>query len=189
MSEEYLGRKFKTVFVDGDVESEDVGVILDAGVVLNDSGLTPENAGNISVRTERGMLITVGGKNKGSLTREDVVEVVSFDGEVAEAVGSSEPSSETPMHWMIYENHPQYKALVHVHDQFVLSVAGELDYPVTGEAEYGTPRQASMVTELIGIKNYVVIRDHGIVCGGSSIGECLELLFQVHDKAKSLVED
>ena len=115
MAEEYVGRKFKTVFVGSD-RADDAVVedIRRTGKVLDELCLTPENAGNISVRTADGMFITVGGVNKGLLSADDVVEVVGFDFKVALVVGSKEPSSETPMHWLIYQCYPSVNAVIPV---------------------------------------------------------------------------
>lgn len=189
MSEVYVGRKFRTRFVKGDKSAGGLRDVLDAGIVLNEAGMTPENAGNLSVRTESGMLITVGGKNKGELAERDVVEVVGFDGDVADVRGSREPSSETPMHWEIYERYPGVNAVIHVHDELIVGNIDKVGYPVTEETEYGTSEQAEMVGEMIGLKNYVVIRGHGIVSAGKTLGECLELVFKVHDRVEGLVAE
>jgi len=187
MAEEYVGRKFKTEFTEGypadkSLEEE----ILTVGKKLNDLGLTPENAGNISVRTEKGMLITPGGKNKGDLGPGDLVEVHSFDGKTARASGTLEPSSETPMHWLIYEKYPGIQAVIHVHDQLIVELGPTLGLPTTSETEYGTDRQAREVAELIGGAQYVVIKNHGIVSAGETLEKALTRVLETHASAQTL---
>jgi L-fuculose-phosphate aldolase len=188
MAEEYVGRKFKTVFIGGDAPEESVvEEIIAAGERLNDLGLTPGNAGNISVRTGRGMLITVGGVNKGELSKDDVVEVVDFDFRTANVVGRREPSSEVPMHWLIYQSYPMANAVVHVHDMNAVRNAGKLKlalgvHSTEKPSNYGTQDQAFQVINALEHSQYAVIREHGIVCMGQNLGEALDLVVRVNEK-------
>ena len=147
MAEKYVGRKFKTVYVEGVAADESlVDEIISVGRRLGAMGLTPENAGNISVRTGNGMLITAGGKNKATLTGGDVVEVVEFKDKTAYVVGSAEPSSEVPMHWLIYREYPDVNAVVHAHDSTV--VENPMGLVVTDRVHpYGTLTQARSSSE------------------------------------------
>ncbi len=190
MAEEYVGRKFRTVFADGGrPDPTVVDEIIAAGKRLHELGLTPENAGNISVRTDEGMLVTVGGVSKGSLTRDDVVEVVDFDFATAKAVGSKEPSSEVPMHWLIYQSYPMVNAVVHAHDQLAVERADKLKlllgvHSTVKESHYGTEDQAYQVVEALKHSQYAVIRDHGVVSMGESLDEALNLLVTIHLRLK-----
>ncbi|MBD3389321.1 MAG: hypothetical protein GF416_09495 [Candidatus Altiarchaeales archaeon] len=190
MAEEYVGRKFETEFVEGDPpHSEIVGEIISAGKALHAMGLTPENAGNISVRTENGLLITVGGVSKGELNPDDVVEVVDFNFSRVKAVGRKEPSSEVPMHWLIYQCYPMAKAVIHAHDMLAVDNADKLKltagvHSTKEMASYGTEDQAYQVVEALKHVQYAVIRGHGIVCMGESLDEALELIINVHKSLK-----
>jgi ribulose-5-phosphate 4-epimerase/fuculose-1-phosphate aldolase len=185
MGEKYVGRRFRTVYVKGEApDTHAVEAIIAAGKRLNDLGLTPENAGNISLRAEDGMLITVGGRNKGELTPRDIVEVVAFDFEEAKVVGESEPSSETPMHWLIYQCYPQARAVIHAHDELALEKAALLKERIGAEstptaAAYGTQEQAHMVVEALEHCQYAIISGHGVVCIGETLGEALDLVVKV----------
>jgi len=185
MAEFYVGRKFRTEFVSGVKDDEGrIPEILSVGKALDSMGLTPENSGNISVRTKKGMLITIGGKNKATLTVDDVVEVVSFDGDVAKVVGSTEPSSETPMHWLIYQTYDKVNAVVHAHDQKVLEKADLLSVPVTDHfVNYGTRQQAKQVAKALRKSSFIVIREHGIVSAGTSLKQAMLHVVEYHEKA------
>ena len=176
MAEVYVGRKFRTVFVEGgEPASSLVDEVIAAGKRLNNLGLTPENAGNISVRTEGGMLVTAGGINKGVLTRSDVVEVVDFRDDTAYVVGSVEPSSEVPMHWLIYREYPQVNAVIHAHDNKVTK--NPFGLVVTDRFHpYGTLEQAEDVIKALRECDYIVIRKHGVLSVGASIGAALALI-------------
>jgi len=184
--ERYGGRRFKTVFAGGGTVPQKVADdVRRVGKRLDELGLTPENAGNISVRTRRGMLITVGGVNKGVLKPEDVVEVVSFDGERAKVVGKKEPSSETPMHWLIYQTFPEVAAVIHVHDDQMVDAADSIGVPVTAEfAHYGTGKQAREVVKALEGGNYAVIRGHGVISVGGTLDEALERILEARRRLR-----
>ncbi|MFC2163144.1 class II aldolase/adducin family protein [Candidatus Altiarchaeota archaeon] len=192
MGEVYVGRKFTTKFVEGGKPDEQlIAEILASGKRLNDLGLTPENAGNLSVRTEDGLLITVGGINKGELTEDDVVEVVDFDFKDAKVVGTKEPSSEVPMHYLIYQSYPLANAVVHVHDELALDNAVKLKVALgisTTEvkASYGTQDQAFEVIEALSHAQYAIIKGHGIVCMGASLAETTDLVLKIHEKLRKM---
>jgi L-fuculose-phosphate aldolase len=187
MAEKYVGRKFRTVYVEG--EAVDNGLVrgfLEAGRALNSLGLTPENAGNFSVRVASGMLITVGGVNKGAMTEDDVVCVVDFDFECAKVLGRKEPSSEAPMHWLIYQSFPDVSAVIHVHDDLALGKERELKSllgicSTESQASYGTQDQAYQVIDALEEGQYAIIKGHGIVVMGESLAECVGLIVGVHD--------
>lgn len=180
MAERYVGRKFRTVFVEGD--GPDVSLVdkvISAGRRLNSFGLTPENAGNISARTEKGMLITAGGVNKGKLTRGHVVEVLDFADGTAKVVGETEPSSEVPMHWLIYETFPQVNAVIHAHDDKVTE--NPMGLVVTDRFHpYGTLEQAADVVKALRRYDYIVIRNHGVVAVGGTLDEALSLILKMY---------
>lgn len=187
MPEEYVGRKFDTVFISGGrLDASVLEEFLRVGRMLNGLGYTPENAGNFSVRWNTGMLITVGGVNKGVMGAGDVVEVVDFDFECAKVVGGKEPSSEAPMHWLIYHSFPQVKAIIHVHDDLVLGKAERLSevfgiHSTERESSYGTEDQAYQVVDALEHSQYAIIHNHGIVCMGETLAECVDLISRVHD--------
>lgn len=185
--ENYVGRKFLTEYKAGaQPDRRLVDPILEAGRRLNALGLTPENAGNISVRTKRGMLITSGGVNKGHMTAEDLVEVLDFDFERAEVAGGKEPSSETPMHWIIYRTFPLVNAVVHVHDDPAQIWAGKLKltmgiHSTEGGLHYGTEEQAYQAAKALEHAQYAVIRGHGVVCMDRSLNEAVDTVVKIHE--------
>jgi L-fuculose-phosphate aldolase len=131
------------------------------------------------------MLITVGGKNKGVLGAGDVVEVVGFDYTqlVARVRGTQEPSSETPMHWLIYERFSRVNAVVHAHDDSVVRdrvKARRLNLKFTERAHpYGTVEQAREVVAALSNSDYVVILNHGVVSVGGSLKEAVRRVEEV----------
>ncbi len=75
-------------------------------------GMTTTSGGNLSILDDNGDIwITPGSVDKGSLTRNDIIQVKS-DGTV---VGIHKPSSEYPVHERIYRTRPDIKAILHAH--------------------------------------------------------------------------
>ena len=186
MAEEYVGRKFKTEFLGSKPHDESAfEEIIDAGRRLYELGLAPENAGNLSVRVGHGMLITVGGVSKGAMSREDISEVVDFDFQIAKVLGVKEPSSETPMHWLVYQCYPMAKAVIHAHDPLALASGDKLKLTIgvhstKTQTSYGTEDQAHQTIEALSHCQYAIIRGHGIICMGQTIRECMDLIERIH---------
>src|SRR5919197_5545907 len=75
-------------------------------------GMTTTSGGNLSIREESGEIwITPSAVDKGSLTREDVVDVMPG----GRHVGRHRPSVELPFHELIYARRPDLRAIVHAH--------------------------------------------------------------------------
>ena len=141
-------------------------------------GLEFESGGNISVRVERGFLIKPAGKSFGELEPDDFVLVREFDSEgfvLNNAVGNSEPSSETGMHACIYSSHPEVNAVVHTND---LELAKKCvpKIPRVGPQPYGTKRLSREVCTALEGSVFVVLEGHGVVAVGASVEEAFQNL-------------
>jgi L-fuculose-phosphate aldolase len=188
--EAYVGRKFKTKFLGKEFQLDDPisEEFIRVSRLLDSARMGPEHAGNISVRMGDKMLIKAGGVSFKELAKKDIVLVTDYDRKknVAKAYGAREPSSETPMHWLIYRNFPKALAVIHAHDPIVLEksqLAEKLGIAETkDEAEYGTLEQADQVVEQLYDSDYVFIRGHGSVCVGESLDAALSTLMRVHKR-------
>ncbi len=197
MAEKYTGVKFavpegalakKTVLT---VESKGlIRAMKKAAKELAERGLSQGTSGNVSTRTSKGFIITTTASKLASLSDEDFVLVEEFDFEgnsLKKAFGFKTPSSETPMHHLIYKARPDVNAIIHVHDPALISekAIAKLRLPVTEqELSYGTKDIAEGVAALITGKDAVVARNHGIVVVGKSIEDCLEKVVTLHRRAK-----
>jgi methylthioribulose-1-phosphate dehydratase len=89
-----------------------VEAIIASGRRLDARGLAPATSGNYSVRLGDGRIaVTVSGRHKGRLIRDDVM-LVDADGVALEG---KKPSAETALHTVIYRLYPQVNAVLHVH--------------------------------------------------------------------------
>ncbi len=94
------------------VPQEVVESIIYAGKLLDSKGWVPATSGNISHRLDDSRIaITVSGRHKGRLRKEDII-VVDMQ---ARPITEGKPSAETLLHTFIYRNFPHANAVVHTH--------------------------------------------------------------------------
>ena len=102
---------------------EAVEAIVASGRRLDARGLAPATAGNYSVRVDAGRIaVTVSGRHKGRLTRDDVMLV----DERGSALENKKPSAETGLHTLVYELFPEANAVLHVHSVPVVTLTRHL---------------------------------------------------------------
>ena len=171
--------------------------LIDAGRRLYAQGVLPGGGGNLSARTEKGILITASGRCKGVLTADDFV-LVDTDGGV---IDGENPSSELPMHLSIFRRIGEADAVVHCHSPFTvaLTVAGEAfrddilpevrlkfgRIPTTEFAMPSTPKSATVLEPFLreNLKGAILPR-HGIVAIGRNIEEAVMVAEQIEYAAK-----
>lgn len=180
-------------------------------------GYLPGTSGNISVRISKGEILTTpSGIKKGEMAVEQIL-TVDLDGNVKEEgrspgtrrVGKpAAPSSELPMHLVIYRERPDVRVVVHAHPPYctAFAVAGiSLDRPLMPEVvvslgeipvvEYGTPSTQELpeaVRSHLRNHNVFLLANHGaLVIGQEPIQalhkmETMEFFAQVAFLARCL---
>lgn len=167
--------------------------VCEVGRRLYRKGFIAANDGNVSVRMGNGnVLLTPSGMNKGRLDEEDLV-VTDMDGH--RLYGFKEPSSELPMHLVVYRERPDVRAVVHAHPPHAtgFAVAGvPLDKPLISEvvltlgtvplAEYGTPTTpelADRIEPYVRDHDAILMANHGAMTSGPD-------LFAAYDRMETL---
>ena len=174
--------------------------LIHLGKMLHDRNYTPGYSGNISLRTGESIVITTSGSANGFLSKEDFVEI-DFDGNVIN--GDKKPSSEKRLHIELYRNRKDVNCVVHVHSTALSTFAAagkDLLEPVMIEnvcyfggiplAEYGMPSSVELVEETAKyFKDYsvVLMKNHGVIVGGSSIKDAYCKLEMAEEYAKSVI--
>jgi L-ribulose-5-phosphate 4-epimerase len=167
------------------------------------AGLVRGTAGNFSARDfETGLIvISPSGMPYPELRPEDVV-VLDISGEIVD--GARTPSSETPMHLMLYRERPDTGAVVHTHSHYstvVSCIRDELPVlltefavlfggpvPVTRYAPTATEEIARSVIEAMPPDGQaVLLRNHGLVVRGADFEQALAIAEVVEDTAKVYV--
>lgn len=142
--------------------------------------LTLGSSGNVSVRHDQHIAITPSGVPYGQLTPGDIV-TVDLKGRVLE--GELPPSSELPMHLLVYA-HSEAQAIVHTHPVWATVVGTLVDevplvhymlascggaVRVVPYARFGSQELAEGVLAAMAGRNAVLLRNHGAVTWGGSL--------------------
>jgi len=177
--------------------------VVQVGLTALEREVVHGTAGNMSVRDPESGLIAISpsGMPYHAVTAADVV-IVDEHGEVID--GARKPSSETPLHTTVHRERPHVSAIVHTHSHFstvvscirpflpailteVTLVIGDR-VPVTRYGLTGTPDFADSVIEVLehgGLA--VILKNHGLICFGSSFDRALLVAEVVEEAAKVYV--
>ena len=147
-------------------------------------GFMPGSAGNISVRTANGMLITHSGCSAEAVTDDSIV-ALTMDGKTS----SGTPSSEWPMHAAIYCAYEQAHAIVHTHAEACTALAclnlplPAFHYMVVGfggddvrcapYVTFGTPELARVAVEALEGRSACLLGNHGMVVHAPTVDRAL----------------
>lgn len=165
-------------------------------------GMTTTSGGNLSILDDNGDIwITPAGIDKGTLRSEDVV-CVKPDGKV---IGLHKPSSEYPFHRAIYQQRPDFQAIVHAHPPALVSfsIVGKIPntriipqaHAVCGEvgyAPYALPGSTQLGDSIAATfaKGYgvVLLENHGVVTGGTSLSHAFQRFETLDFCARTLID-
>lgn len=170
--------------------------IIDTCLAMNAVGINQGSAGNVSARIEGGFLITPSGMAYDKITPDDIA-FVSMDGVT---VGPLKPSSEWRMHWDIYINNPDAKAVVHAHSTFatalsclrkdippfhyMVAVAGGADIKCSDYALFGTQELSDAMLIALKDRRACLLGTHGMICFHEDLDKTLGLAIEVETLAK-----
>lgn len=157
------------------------------------SGLIRLSAGNISARTDDGLVAITPAGIKYDVLKPEQIAIVDLDGQWVDA--PFKPSSETPMHTAILKHLPSVGAVCHTHSPYAITFATlgrdvpcltlELfmcgaPIPVARWACPGTAEAGVVTVELFsqrpGLK-VCLLRNHGLVAIGQNLEQAFELAY------------
>lgn len=146
---------------------------------LYDMDMTTLTGGNVSIRDDEGVIwVSPTGIDKGSLTREDIVQILPDD----TIVGKWKPTSEYRIHVGILRTRPEMKAVLHAHSPALVTMSAVHELPdtralfpayqaagVPGMAEYGMPGTLDLVKCVMEtfLEGYdaAVLKNHAVFLG------------------------
>ena len=159
-----------------------------------DEGLVVETWGNVSSRAGENMVITPSGLDYKKMNFTDMV-VMDLHGNVLE--GKWKPSSEHPLHRLIYQRREDVNAVMHTHSIYattfavarkeILTVVEDFSQVVGGSvkvADYAMPgsdKLAVNCVEALQDNSAVLIANHGLVAVGNTLEDVL-LICKVIEK-------
>jgi L-fuculose-phosphate aldolase len=153
-------------------------------------GLLSQTSGNLSIRLPGGrILITPSSLDYDLIEPSDIV-LLRPDGSVIS--GRREPSSETPLHCLVYAERPDVSAIVHTHSphattlavlrrpipavHYMIAVADTTEIAVADYATYGTPELARNVRDAFAAPaRAVLIANHGLIAAAGSLPEAVSV--------------
>ena len=169
--------------------------LIETAMAMNDSGLNQGTSGNLSVRSEKSMLITPSGMDYAGLSLDDIVRL-DFDGNCQ---GTRKPSSEWRFHAAIYQHHPEANAVLHAHPvscttlaclgkgipafHYMVAVAGGKDIRCADYATFGTPELSAYVLKALEGRKACLMAHHGMTCFEKDLPRALALAIEVEHLA------
>ena len=170
--------------------------IIKVGKRLYEAGLVVAKSGNLSARIDEGnILITASGSLLGQLKEEDIVKVNLAS---AKFTGDIKPSSELPLHSLVYKNFSA-KVVVHCHPPLIngyfavtkilKSMSFETkfylgDIPVIPQ-ETPTVTLPEPVIAALKTNNLVVLKNHGTVAIADKFEDALSITEALEEAVKS----
>ena len=164
--------------------------LVDCGRVLLARGLLSQTSGNLSIRvSDDEICITPSSMEYDRIEPADIV-VTGLDGTVR--TGSRPPSSETPLHCLVYQSRPDVSAIVHTHSphattlavlglpipavHYMIALARTTRIEVAGYATYGTEALARNVRDAFAAPaRAVLIANHGLVAAATTLAEAADV--------------
>jgi L-fuculose-phosphate aldolase len=148
-------------------------------------GMNAGSSGNVSARTQAGMLITPSGCSADTLTARGLV-AMALDGAVR---GKATPSSEWSMHAAIYAAFPAASWIVHTHADACTALAclseglpgfhymvtrfGGDDVRCAPYVTFGTPDLAALAAQAMQDRTACLLGNHGMIVHGRTMEEAL----------------
>lgn len=169
-------------------------------------GLTRGSGGNVSQRGDDDRIAVSPTRVPYEDITAEVVPVVTLDGE--QVAGEYPPSSETPMHRLIYRRRDDVGGVVHTHSPFASTFAslGEeippshyliamtgKKVPVAGFAQPGTEELGQLAVDALGDEHQAcLLKHHGVMALGADAERALETAMivefcaQIHFQARTI---
>jgi L-fuculose-phosphate aldolase len=159
-------------------------------------GLTPGMSGNVSVRSERGILVTPSGMPYDEIQADDAVQLAA-DG--TPRPGQRAPTSEWRLHRDILAARPDVNAIVHTHSLYCTSIAmlrrsipavhytivfaNTDEIPCADYATFGSAELATHAVSALRGGNACLMANHGMVALGETLRDALKLAAEIETLA------
>jgi len=169
--------------------------LIDTAQAMNASGLNQGTSGNLSVRSENGMLITPSGMNYDTIAVDDIVWM-DFDGT---SQGDRKPSTEWRFHAAIFQDRPEAQAVLHTHPEscttlaclgknipafhYMVAVAGGKDIRCAAYATFGSLQLSENVIKALQNRKACLMAQHGLTCFEKDLPGALALAIEIEHLA------
>lgn len=165
-------------------------------LAMNASGINQGTSGNLSVRADRGMLVTPSGVPYDTLQPQDLVFV---DGH-GHWHHRLKPSSEWRFHRDIYAARPDVQAIVHAHPphctalaiqhreipavHYMVAISGGPTVRVARYATYGTQELSDAALEALQGRHCCLLAHHGMIATGPTLARAMWVAVELEALAR-----
>jgi L-fuculose-phosphate aldolase len=179
-------------------ENDPRRAIVDACREMNKSGINQGTSGNISVRSNDGLLITPSGMDYDRMRPEHIV-AMQMDG-TWQGNGACRPSSEWRIHRDILRAKPEVGAVVHAHPtyctilaimgraipavHYMVAAAGGNDIRCAGYATFGSQALSDLALQALAGRHGCLLAHHGMVATGPSLARAMWLAVEMEALAR-----
>lgn len=163
-------------------------------------GLCRHRSGNFSIRDKKTnyILITPSGVKREDLNNEAII-VIDMDGEIIENNSKYKPSSELPMHLMVYKMREDVYGVCHTHSIFATvfavismeirpivfeAIGYGIQVPIAKYATPGTKELAESIAEPLKKSDACLLEKHGVLTVGPNLEEAYLKMQYVEDVAR-----
>ncbi|HTZ39974.1 MAG TPA: class II aldolase/adducin family protein [Syntrophales bacterium] len=107
-----------------------------------------------------------------------------LDSGIVSVSGARDPSSESLLHYAIYQARKDVQAVFHGHSREILRcVDRPPDIPETREKQpYGSLELTHGVIDILGNADFIILKRHGFISLGRSMGEAGRRAIEVHQR-------
>lgn len=173
--------------------------VIQAAIECSDKKLIHGTSGNVSIacREEGVMVITPSGIPYEEITPDMVPVIDLATGEWTE--GKCKPSTEAPMHRLIFLNKVKMEAVVHTHSPFATAMSilvEELPAVAAASAPYspvkvapfeipGSQEIAEAAVKAMGDHNVVcLLENHGLIAAGRNVSQAMSIAEYVEENSQ-----
>jgi ribulose-5-phosphate 4-epimerase/fuculose-1-phosphate aldolase len=156
------------------------------------TGLMPSyeggSFGNLSFRTKDDeFIITASGMKDPSIADSFVtVSNVDLNNKVIYGHGKKQPSSESMLHYAIYQKRKDVNAIFHGHSELMIKFSQKLGVPCTLKEEpYGTIELVKSVLDILGENKFIIMKAHGFISLGENMKSAGELAVKMLEKTQA----
>ena len=166
---------------------------------LDALGLNHGTAGNVSVRSGDGFLITPSGISAEGITEADLVWV-GMDGQ---SLGRWQPSSEWLFHRDILMNRPEFNAVIHTHSvaastlacmrrdippfHYMVALLGGDTIRCADYATFGTQVLSDNALKAMENRKACLLANHGMIAAGNDLSDALKMTIEVENLSELYV--
>ena len=152
--------------------------------LICENGLAIGSGGNLSIRVPGGILITSSGSQLSGPKLNEIIFVFYVKDNDIYYCGSKKPSSETIMHWMIYEKRPSIMAISHVNvgpkDEKEIIISKD-------EIAWGTRELGEDTANSLQNIDVMMLKNHGLIAVDKNLVDATKIIVEYADNKKPYI--